>query len=51
MCIRDRADRDLVHRVIYEELCLGEVRVDSRDAYLRLMADLSAQGAQAIILG
>ena len=45
------ADRDLVHRVIYEELCLGEVRVESRAAYLRVMADLAAQGAQAIILG
>ncbi len=45
------ADRDLVHRVIYEELCLGEVRAESRAAYLRVMADLAAQGAQAIILG
>lgn len=45
------ADRDLVHRVIYEELCLGQVRNDSRAAYRRVMADLAHQGAQAIILG
>jgi aspartate racemase len=45
------ADRELVHRVIYEELCLGQVRDDSRAAYRRVMADLARGGAQAIILG
>lgn len=43
--------RDTVHRIIYEELCLGQVRDDSRQAYRAIMADLVAQGAQAIILG
>ncbi|MDD2880924.1 MAG: aspartate/glutamate racemase family protein [Rhodoferax sp.] len=46
-----QADRDLVHQIIYEELCLGEVRDTSRQAYLRVIANLQAQGAQAIILG
>jgi aspartate racemase len=45
------ADRDIVHRVIYEELCLGQVLPASRLEYRRIMADLKAQGAQAIILG
>ncbi len=45
------ADRDLVHQIIYQELCLGEVKAASRQTYLRVMADLQAQGAQAIILG
>lgn len=44
-------DRDEVHRIIYEELCLGLVSNDSRSTYQRVMADLVAQGAQAIILG
>ncbi len=44
-------DRELVHQVIYQELCLGQVQTASRTAYLRIMADLQAQGAQAIILG
>lgn len=44
-------DRALVHRVIYEELCLGQVLPASREAYLRVIHDLTAQGAQAIILG
>ena len=44
-------DRDTVHRIIYEELCLGIIAPKSRAAYQRVMADLAAQGAQAIILG
>lgn len=45
------ADRDQVHRIIYEELCLGQIVAASRAVYQRVMADLVAQGAQAIILG
>ena len=44
-------ERELVHRVIFEELCLGEVLPASTDAYLGVIADLGARGAQAIILG
>jgi aspartate racemase len=45
------AERDLVHHIIYDELCLGEVKASSRQTYLRIIANLQAQGAQAIILG
>ncbi|SFI12838.1 aspartate racemase [Collimonas sp. OK307] len=44
-------DRELVHRIIYEELCLGKVNETSRADYRRVIAGLIAQGAQAIILG
>ena len=44
-------DRAVVHRVIYEELCLGNVVDASRGEYRRVMDDLVRQGAQAIILG
>lgn len=44
-------DRDLVHRIIYQELCLGQVLDASRQSYLHVIQDLQAQGAQAIILG
>ncbi len=47
----DSADREIVHRIIYEELCLGKIEAASRLAYRRIMAGLKAQGAQAIILG
>jgi aspartate racemase len=49
--IPNPADRDRVHRVIYGELCLGTVSSDSRNEYRRIIADLVAQGAQAVILG
>lgn len=44
-------DRALVHRVIYEELCVGVVEDHSRNAYRRIMRDLVDRGAQAILLG
>jgi aspartate racemase len=49
--VPDAADRAIVDRVIYEELCLGEVRPGSRAEYSRVMAALAGQGAQAIVLG
>lgn len=44
-------DRETVHRLIYEELCLGVVSAKSRSEYRRIMQSLASQGAQAIILG
>ena len=43
--------RALVHRVIYDELCLGRVRDDSRRAFQQVVADLVAREAQGVILG
>jgi aspartate racemase len=45
------ADRALVHRVIYDELCLGRVLDDSREEYRRVMRDLAGRGAEGILLG
>lgn len=44
-------ERQVVHRIIYEELCLGQIRDESRDAYRRIIASMVARGAQAVILG
>ena len=49
--IPEQSDRDIVHRVIYEELCLGQIKQDSNAEYVRIIADLAAQGAEAVILG
>ena len=46
-----KADREIVHQVIYDELCLGQVEAASRQEYLRIMEDLQAVGAEAIIEG
>ena len=45
------ADRALVHRVIYDELCCGRVSTASRDEYRRIIAELAKAGAEGIILG
>jgi aspartate racemase len=45
------AGRELVHRVIYEELCQGRVLDASRDGYRAVMRQLVDAGAEAIIFG
>lgn len=45
------ADRATVHRVIYDELCLGVVSEQSRAAYVAVIERLAAAGAQGVILG
>ncbi|KXJ42384.1 aspartate racemase [Marinobacter salarius] len=47
----DAPQRAEVHRVIYEELCQGEIQAPSREAYLAVINSLAEQGAQAVILG
>ncbi|MFJ5631596.1 aspartate/glutamate racemase family protein [Streptomyces goshikiensis] len=49
--VPDAAGRALVHRVIYEELCQGIVREESRAAYRQVIGELVADGAEGIILG
>ncbi|WP_407354531.1 aspartate/glutamate racemase family protein [Luteimonas sp. R10] len=49
--VPDAAAREQVHRVIYEELCLGVVRDASREAYRRIIARLVDDGAECIVLG
>jgi len=44
-------DRQIVHRIIYEELCLGILKDESRKEYLRIMNALREQGAEGIIEG
>ena len=45
------ADRAIVHRVIYEELCVGVVDGGSREEYRRIMRELADRGAEGILLG
>jgi aspartate racemase len=49
--VPDEGARERVHRVIYDELCLGIVRETSRSAYRDIMRELVERGAEAIILG
>lgn len=44
-------DRQIVHDIIFEELCLGIVKEESRKEMLRIIAAMQSQGAQGIIAG
>ena len=49
--VPEQTDRDIVHRVIYDELVQGRIVDASREEYKRIIEGLIAQGAEGIILG
>ncbi len=49
--IPDADDREVVNRVIYDELVAGQIRAESRAGYVEIIKKLAAHGAQGVILG
>tara|TARA_B110000483_G_C18052843_1_gene487233 strand:+ start:107 stop:814 length:708 start_codon:yes stop_codon:yes gene_type:complete len=49
--VPNEPERKDVHSVIYNELCLGTIDQNSRERYLKIIAQLAANGAEAVILG
>ena len=49
--IPDQAGVEEVNRIIYDELCLGQIEESSKQAYLAIIDDLKNAGAEAVILG
>ncbi|MDP1990948.1 MAG: aspartate/glutamate racemase family protein [Syntrophales bacterium] len=49
--VPNEADREIVHRVIYGELCLGKISAISSAEYRRIIQRLAESGAQGVILG
>jgi aspartate racemase len=49
--VPDTAAREQLHRIIYDELCRGVVRAESRQCYRDVIARLVAQGAEGVVLG
>ncbi len=49
--VPEDAEREVVHRVIYDELCQGKILAQSREKYLTIIDNLRRNGAQAVILG
>ncbi len=49
--IPDEADMELINRVIFQELCLGIISVQSKQEYLGIIDDLGKKGAQGVVLG
>ncbi len=51
LLVPEQADRDEVHRVIFEELCRGQVLEGSRVRHQRIVSEMGAAGAEGVILG
>lgn len=49
--VLNEVGRKQVHDIIYSELCLGVINASSREVYLRILAELAEEGAEAVILG
>jgi len=49
--VPNKEDIKIVHEIIYNELCLGKIKLDSKNEYLGIINNLKNHGAQAIILG
>ena len=49
--VPDEESRELVHRVIYDELCLGTVDDGSRNRVLSVVQRLHGEGAEGVVLG
>ncbi|HET8671704.1 MAG TPA: aspartate/glutamate racemase family protein [Candidatus Saccharimonadales bacterium] len=49
--VPDEADRQTVHDVIYDELCVGVVKDESKQKYQQIIERLKTQGAEGVILG
>ncbi len=49
--IPDQAGITEVNRIIYDELCLGDIKKSSKQTYLAIIDDLKKAGAEAVILG
>jgi aspartate racemase len=49
--IPDADARDVIHDIIYKELVCGDIKQESKAAYLEIIDTLRNQGAQGVILG
>lgn len=49
--IPDKGDRNEVSRVIYQELCCGQIKEQSKQKYLQVIEKMKEDGAQGVILG
>ncbi|GAB6056936.1 aspartate/glutamate racemase family protein [Desulfonatronum parangueonense] len=43
--------RETVHRIIFEELCLGKITQEAKKAYMTIISEMEERGAQGVILG
>jgi len=49
--IPEEGEREIIHNIIYKELCLGEIKEYSREKFKKIIENLVSRGAEGIILG
>lgn len=49
--VPENDEQDIIHRIIYEELCLGEIKEESKQEYVSIVKSLQKKGAEGVILG
>ncbi|MPN39950.1 putative racemase YgeA [bioreactor metagenome] len=49
--IPGESDCEIVHNIIFEELCFGVVKESSREHYVRIINQMADEGSEGIILG
>lgn len=49
--IPDEEERQIIHNILYDELCLGEIKKTSKEKFKKIMDHLAVRGAEGIILG
>lgn len=49
--VPDDDERELINNIIYQELCLGEIKQSSKNIYKKIINNLVGRGAEGIILG
>lgn len=47
----DKPERDMIHEMIFTELCRGQIKPESRQRFFEIIGQLTDQGAEAAILG
>ncbi|EHI98987.1 aspartate racemase [Clostridium sp. DL-VIII] len=49
--IPSREEREIIHKIIYDELCKGIINEESKDRYIKIINSLASNGAEGIVLG
>ena len=49
--VPEKDDRQIIHEIIFDELCMGIIRNDSKERFLHVIDSLATRGAEAVILG
>lgn len=49
--VPEAGDREIIHRIIFDELCVGQIEESSKAEYLRIIRELAGRGAEGVIFG